>query len=290
MNISHLLSEILRGYWAIEPQTALAHGSLVASLLDGTAFDFAERPEMNHTFAAGGQIIAGKSFDDAPSGSVAIIPIKGTMLKYGTLCSYGTTEIAEFMAKAMASKKISAVVLDIDSGGGAVNAIPPLLNLIAGRKKPIVALADVAASAAYFVASATDYVMSDNNLSAGFGSIGVVVSFADFQPMYELHGVKFHTIYAPESKDKNLAFEKALKGDYEMMQTDILSPLARQFQDHVRQTRAGKLKENTPGALSGKMFFAMDAMQAGLIDAMGDMNKAIAKAQELAEVKKFMNA
>jgi protease-4 len=102
--------------------------------------------------------------------------------------------------------------------------------------------------------------------------------------------VKFHTVYAPESKDKNLAFEKALKGDYALMQSEILSPLAQQFQNHVKQSRSGKLDEKVPGILSGKMFFAQAALEHGLIDSIGNMQKAISKALELAEIKKFMNS
>lgn len=290
MKFSYLLSEILRGAWAIDPQSALAHGQLVASLISGADEYFEERKELMATFGVPGFMASGNNYNDAPAGSVAIIPVKGTMLKYGTLCSYGTTEIASRLQDAMLSKKISAVVLDIDSGGGAVNSISPLMQVIASKQKPVVALADMAASAAYWIAAGCDYVMADNGLSSGFGSIGVVTSFADFQPMYEREGIKFHTIYAPESKDKNLAFEKALKGDYELIQSEVLSPLAIQFQNHVKQARTGKLNEKTPGVLSGKMFFADDALKAGLIDGIGNMQQAIQKALDLSVVQKFMKS
>jgi len=38
------------------------------------------------------------------------------------------------------------------------------------------------------------------------------------------------------------------------------------------------------------MFFAEDAMENGLIDSIGNMQKAIEKALLLADVKKFMNS
>ncbi len=290
MNFSHILSEILRGQWAIEPQTALSHSSLVASLISGKSENFQPRSEFLHLVSAGSGIVTSDNYKDAPAGSVAIIPLKGTMMKYGTMCSYGTEEIASQFAAALSSKKIAAIVMDIDSGGGAVNAIAPLANLLSSKSKPVVALCDTAASAAYYVASASDHIMADNNLSAGFGSIGVVTSFVDMQPFWEMQGVKFHTIYAKESKDKNLAFEKALKGDYEMMQDEILSPLAIKFQNHVKQSRGAKLKIETPGLLTGKMFFGEDSLESGLIDSIGNMQKAIEKALLLADVKKFMNS
>lgn len=290
MNFSHILSEILRGQWAIEPQTALSHSSLVASLISGKSENFQPRSEFLHLVSAGSGIVTSDNYKDAPAGSVAIIPVKGTMMKYGTMCSYGTEEIASQFAAALASKKIAAIVMDIDSGGGAVNAISPLANLISLDLKPVVALCDTAASAAYYVIAPCGHIMAGNNISAGFGSIGVVTSFVDMQPYWEMQGIKFHTIYAKESKDKNLAFEKALKGDYEMMQDEILSPLAKKFQNHVKQSRGNKLKAETPGILTGKMFFAEDAQENGLIDSIGNMQKAIEKALLLADVKKFMNS
>ena len=74
------------------------------------------------------------------------------------------------------------------------------------------------------------------------------------------------------------------------MQSEILSPLAIQFQNHVKQSRQKKLKAETPGLLSGKMFFAEDALKAGLIDGIGNMQQAIQKALDLAEVQKFMKS
>lgn len=289
MQSSFLLHEILRSHWAIEPQFALSNGHLIASLISGDASDFTPRAQWQFNFSDGSNMNVANSFDAMPKGSVAIIPVKGSMLKYGTYCSYGTQEIAEILNKAITSPKIAGIVLDIDSGGGSVNSIPPLISAIKSTDKPVVALADTAASAAYFVASSCDYIMADNNLSAGFGSIGVVTSFVDMQPYWEMQGVKFHTIYAEESKDKNLAFEKALKGDYELIQKEILSPLAVQFQNHVINSRGKKLDQSIPGVLSGKMFFADEAIKAGLIDSVGDMSSAVKKAIELSEVKKFLN-
>lgn len=291
MRISYLLSEIIKGQWAIEPQTALSYGSFVASLLsDHPSPAFNRHVWENLVASSKSSSESIDSFDNAPESSVAIIPITGEMLKYGTMCSYGTTEIADYIQQASMSKNISSIILKIDSGGGAVNAIPPILQVIKSSNKPFVALCDTAASAAYFVASTCDHIMADNNLSAGFGSIGVVSSFVDMQPYWEQKGFVFHTVYAPESKDKNQSFELALKGDYTSLQNEILSPLAIQFQNHVKESRAGKLNEKEPGVLSGKMFFAEDALRCGLIDSIGNLQHAVKKAIELAEIKKFMNS
>ena len=56
------------------------------------------------------------------------------MLKYGTMCSYGTTEIAAVIKQAVSAPNISSIILDMDSGGGAVDAIAPLVDAIAEAK------------------------------------------------------------------------------------------------------------------------------------------------------------
>lgn len=78
---------------------------------------------------------------------MAIIPLKSVMVKYGNWCQYGTEEIAAAMLKAARSKKIDALVLDIDSGGGSVDSIPPMLEAIQKVQtiynKPVIACGDL---------------------------------------------------------------------------------------------------------------------------------------------------
>ena len=94
---------------------------------------------------------------------VAIIPLHGTMIKYGTMCAYGADEIAEAIDEAAADKKVMGIVLDIDSGGGAVDAVAPLVDAIRRTKamgKPVVACCDLCASAAYWTACECNEIMA----------------------------------------------------------------------------------------------------------------------------------
>jgi protease-4 len=290
MNISHLFSEILRGLWAIDPQYALAQEIFVTQLLTKENPSLGEaREEMNYVFASqDSPNLASNSSGDIPEGSVGIVSMSGAMLKYGTLCSYGTTEIVPRLSYMDNHPNIIGNVFVVDSPGGAVNAIAPLQQFQATRKKPLVALVDVGASAAYYAIAGSDYIMADNTISSAFGSIGVVASFMDLKPYYEKLGAKVHTVYAPESTHKNLPFENALKGEYDALKVEILSPLAVNFQNYVKENRKN-LKLDTEGILNGKMFYAKEAVEVGLCDAIGDMRAALKKVQELAELKNFMS-
>lgn len=222
-------------------------------------------------------------FNKAPEGSVAVISLKGDMMKEGTMCSYGTEEIASVMREAASSKKIIGIRLDIDSGGGAVDAIAPMLDAISfcqEQGKPVVASCDLCASAAYYVACHCNEIVASNDISAEFGSIGVMMQFPDYAKYYEQKGIKIHTIYSDLSSYKNAPFEAALKGDYKSIKEEMLNPLARQFQEAVKHNRKD-LDEKTDGILSGRMFFAADALKAGLIDLVGTVDTATGEVRRL---------
>ena len=226
---------------------------------------------------------AGK-YSDAPEGSVAVITLKGDMLKDGTMCSYGTEEIAAAMREAASSPKIIGIRLDMDSGGGAVDAIAPMLDAISfsqSQKKPVVACCDLCASACYYVACHCNKIIADNDISAEFGSIGVMMQFPDYAKYYEQKGIKVHTIYSDLSTHKNAPFEAALKGEYKSIKEEMLNPLAREFQQAVKSHRPN-LDDKIDGILNGRMFFAKDALKYGLIDAIGNRDAATEEVRRLA--------
>lgn len=288
--------------WAIHPSYALSQGATVQQIInrDWSALEVntgqdipLTRNSLPVSAISHGQVHADvDSFDKAPKGSTAVIPLKGTMLKYGTLCTYGTEEIAYQMALAGSHRNISSIILDIDSGGGSVDAVAPIVQAINKVKneynKPVVASVDLAASAAFWAASACSSIVANNDISAEVGSIGVMMSFMDVAPYYEKEGYKFHTIYAPESSHKNLPFEKALEGKYDLIKSEELSPLAILFQNAVKNNRGGKLKLDVEGLLNGRMFFALNAKdnslnakEVGLIDEVGNIDTAVMVAKDL---------
>jgi len=111
----------------------------------------------------------------------ARIPIVGVLTKEpsfffdlfgGGSSVYG--DLIEAVHTADGDPGITRIVLDIDSPGGDVSGLFELVQAIAGTSTPIVAeVTDMAASAAFAVAAATDSIVV-NNPMASVGSIGVV--------------------------------------------------------------------------------------------------------------------
>lgn len=269
----------------IDAQAVLIDKFLEHDTADMSADRLSDRRPMERIVMAGAS--ARKSLDkgyaDAPEGSVAVIPLKGDMMKEGTMCSYGTEETAAALREAASAKSIIGIRLDIDSGGGAVDAIAPMLDAISfsqGLGKPVVASCDLCASAAYYVACHCDEIVADNAISAEFGSIGVMMQFPDYAKYYEQKGIKVHTIYSDLSTYKNAPFEAALKGDYKSIREEQLNPLAREFQQAVRLHRPN-LASDVEGILRGRMFYAVDARKYGLIDTIGTADTATEEVRRL---------
>lgn len=302
MAFSSLYSAVCRGKWFISFRDVEANLILVDKLLergitkeDATKRSDAEPiPVMLST--GGKEAKSGNGFADAPKDSTAIIPVHGTLLKYGTYCSYGATELADIIRQAAESSNISSVLLDIDSGGGSVDAIAPLVDAIRyaqSKGKSVVAHCDLCASAAYYVASYCNEIIASNQISSEFGSVGVMMSFPDYAKYYEREGVKVHTIYSNLSDYKNAPFEMAKEGKYEMIKEEELDPLARDFQENVKANRGNKLKLETAGLLRGRMFYAKDAITMGLADAIGTLDFAIQRAREIPQeacINEYINS
>ena len=206
---------------------------------------------------------------------VVIVPLHGTMTKYETCTSYGTMEIADKINGYAADNSILGIVLDVDSGGGAANSIAPLVEAIKKFKasgKPIIAHCDTCGSAAFWVASQCDAIYMDNSLSE-IGSVGALVSIVDSTAANPTTGAKIISIYARESKDKNLAYREALEGKYSLMQ-DELSPLVQEFQSAVIAGRPN-LKKDEDGVLSGRMFLSGKAIELGMADAVRTLSETV---------------
>ena len=117
-------------------------------------------------------------------GESANIRIEGVLTKRPSFFAYffggGNTtypEIVEAIDEANADRKVDSIQLNIDSPGGNFSGLFDVLGAIQASKKPVRAyVKDMAASAAYAIASQADSI-TVNNRSALVGSIGVVVQY-----------------------------------------------------------------------------------------------------------------
>ena len=280
-----LFSNILSQPWAIDPQYVEGISPLLAALLDQRPVAW-QKVSGETPYAIGARSTSPTGMASASPGSIAVIPLSGPLMKNDQFCGpVGTARIGQWMREADANDKIEGIILKVDSPGGTVDGTEDLARIVKNTKKPVVAYIDgLAASAAYWIASSADEVMASGKTTL-VGSIGTMSKIADFQPMLEKAGIKFHEVYATKSADKNKEYRDAVRdGNYAGMINNFLDPLNALFHSTVRTNRRDKLSSEE-NIFSGKTYFSTEAKKHGLIDAIGSMEDAIKSIRSLANTK-----
>ena len=297
------LSAIVRGRWLLDKQWAETQLPLVLSLLNGTfsAADRSGSEEYELPFAVNPSTMQRtdmyvetwtgiKPNPNIAEGSVAVIPVSGPMMKYNGSCGeHGSLKRIGFLLDAERRNSISSAVLMVDSPGGQVDGTQSFANAVKSFSKPIIGFVDdgMAASAAKWAISATDEVYASLETDQ-VGSIGVYTTIVDFKGYFEKHGYKLHEIYAPQSTDKNLDFRKVIESngeDVDMVKEDLRT-IADHFIKAIKTFRGDKAATYQKDWDSGKMFYAKDAVNIGLLDGIKSFEQVISKAAWLAKRKK----
>lgn len=226
------------------------------------------------------------SIDEIPEGSVAVIHMRGVMIRYGNYWAWGADELVYQLDWANNIKNIKAIIVVIDGPGGSVSAISPFIDFALRKQKPVVAIMDNSLSLHRWIPDAiADYQIAGNTISARFGSVGVVSSWMDVRKYWEDLGIFEKEVYPDESSHKNEIWRK-LKEDEEagmQMLRDQLKPIAIKFQNAVKAAHPNLIEEE--GVLTGRTFSAEDALRVNMIDAIGTMDDAFQKATLLAELQ-----
>jgi signal peptide peptidase SppA len=204
--------------------------------------------------------------EDAPQNSVAIMNINGAITKYDQECGpSGMLTKANLLNRCYNENNIKAIVLNIDSGGGEGMGCRIMQEAINSRNKPVVAFCnDFVASAAYGIASCCDKIVANSNVCR-IGSVGTYMTIVDTSEYYAKMGIKLIDIYASKSTDKNQEFHKALQGDTEPLKK-VCDTYNENFISSIANARVGVINEDQGKWATGKMFFAPEAMDIGMID------------------------
>lgn len=284
-----VLLQALNRPWFIDPVEASKYASVVENLFakDGSDIWLNElvKPvskDFSFSLNAAAQINA--AFSDAPKGSVALIVISGAIMKYDYCGSPGTQSIMAMIDAANASENIDAIVLQIDSPGGAVDGTEQLANKIKSSTKPVVAYVNgMMASAAMWIGSAASYRIASSSTDM-IGSIGTMSSWRDYKKAYKAIGVVYHEVYATKSTHKNIESRAtdAEEPDYQPLIDNILDPMNEQFIAAVK----GNIKNVNEEVFTGAIYLAGKAKEMGLINQIGTLADAVNKALQLSEKNK----
>jgi ClpP class serine protease len=275
-----------RTVWAIDSSYADGFKSDILNFIKGNHLGLNvenSKPERNLTLhtptrridlgeEAGDRLEAEVEITTTGEAVVAVISIVGPIIKYSEPCGQtGMEELNEVIEACIANPQITAIILKVDSGGGEGDAVQNISKTIKGSSKPIIAFIDsMAASAAYWIASACSEIWMGNSTDMA-GSIGTYVTLPDWKGYFESQGLKIEEIYASLSTDKNKDFTDAIAGKPEGLRKNFIDPFNESFIAAVKANRTSVSAD----VFTGKMYYANDAIAAGLVDGIKDFKAMI---------------
>jgi|AP95_1055475.scaffolds.fasta_scaffold29296_2 protease-4 len=226
--------------------------------------------------------VSGPTSGDA----VALIDINGPITSgsanvFDAADMAASGDIVPLISTAAERSDIKALVLLVNSPGGSVVGSDEIYHALLGVDKPVVVLMkEVAASGAYYLSmTARHIVVNPNTLT---GSIGVIGQFANARELMDKIGLEMTTIKSGKSKDLGNPFREMTAEERAIFQR-IIDETYDRFVDIVSAGR-GMPTEQVRELADGRVYTGQQAVDLGLVDALGYEEDAIAAAADFGEI------
>lgn len=222
---------------------------------------------------------------------IVVFPLRGLILnELDPLASRGELITPEGVAKVLrhlkTDKSVRGVILDIDSPGGSAVASDRIYEALRQfrketRKVVVVLMGDTVASGGYYISSASDKIVASPATITG--SIGVIATNYKFMELFDKLGVRAEVYKKGAYKDILSSVRETTDEEKAIIST-ILDDAYSLFLDRVREGRnlpLAKVRE----IANGRIYSGREALSLGLVDSLGNLDKAVAETMALAKVK-----
>ncbi len=209
-------------------------------------------------------------------GKIGVVEIFGPIMV--------SDQAVEQIQKYAEDDSIKAIIIRIDSPGGAVAPSQEIYNAVvkARQKKKVVAsMATLAASGGYYIAVGADRIVA--NPGTITGSIGVIMGFVDLQELMKKIGVQGMAIKSGEFKDIGANTRPFTEADRKVLQS-VIDDVYMQFVNAVatgRKMDVAKVKS----LADGRIYSGHQALELGMVDEMGGMTESVDITAKLAGIK-----
>lgn len=219
--------------------------------------------------------------------AVAVIPVDGAIV--GGEPPSGLTrpanayadEVTAFIGQADADRRIRAIVLRIDTPGGSAVASDEIYRAVIGVNKPVVvSMGSVAASGGYYIACAADEVFANANTLTG--SIGVISILPNVEGLLDKVGIRMHIVESGPHKESG-TYQAFTKEDQKIWR-EIIEETYGNFVQVVAEGR-DLSEEQVRQLADGRLYTGRQAVDADLVDKLGNLPEAVARAAELGGIK-----
>jgi len=207
-------------------------------------------------------LVFGSRARDALPGAehVLRLPVRGTITE--------DRRILEALEEAATDASVRAVIVAIDSPGGTMaggEALHGAIARIAARKPVVAVMGATAASAGYMIAMPAQRVFARD--STVTGSIGVLLQSVELSQLLDRMGIQPQVIASGPLKDQPSLF-RPLSPEGRAALEAVIGDLYAQFVAIVAAGRHMEL-ERVRALADGRIFTGRQALEAGLIDAIG---------------------
>jgi protease-4 len=194
-------------------------------------------------------------------------------------------EVVSHLKLAEKDPKIKALLLKVNSPGGPVTASDILYHEISAFKersgvKLVVSMMDVAASGGYYLSLPADWIMAHPTTLTG--SVGVIFMRPGVSGFMEKFGFDVNVSKSGDQKDMGSPF-RATNAEDEAIFQELTDQMADRFYSLVQKHRR-LTPEQMRHVTTARIYLAPDAKQLGLVDEVGYLKDAVAKAKSLAGI------
>jgi protease-4 len=207
---------------------------------------------------------------------IGVVPIHGVIKDADAI----TEQLIAFRK----DKQIKVIILRINSPGGGVGPSQEIYSetkRTTQTKKVIASLGSLAASGAYYIASAADTIIA--NPGTLTGSIGVLMEFIRVEELLKKIGIEMQVIKSGEFKDIGSPNRKMTDREKELLR-NLLEDIRNQFVTAVAKGR-NLPREKVLEIADGRIFSGREAKELGLVDCLGNFRDAVNLAKRMARIK-----
>ncbi|MBR5238647.1 MAG: signal peptide peptidase SppA [Paludibacteraceae bacterium] len=219
---------------------------------------------------------------------VAVIYAEGQIYDGGDN-GISDTEMIKTINKIHKDKDVKAVVLRVNSPGGSANASEQIWHAISTLQAKglpvVVSMGDYAASGGYYISCLANYIYAEPTTLTG--SIGIFGTIPNLKKIREKVGLDIDAVYT--NKHSNLEYNMTLQGmnseEYAIMQAMV----ERGYELFTYRCAEGRgmSQDSIKTIGEGRVWLGKDAVEIGLVDELGNIDSAIKKAAELAELEDY---
>ncbi|HII29897.1 signal peptide peptidase SppA [Candidatus Woesearchaeota archaeon CG08_land_8_20_14_0_20_47_9] len=216
------------------------------------------------------------SSESHESGNVALIRIEGAITSaepstFEKGLAY-SDDIVSQIERADANTEIKAIILAINSPGGAPVASEEIARAVEQSNKTVVAwIRDIGTSGAYWAASSADIIVASP--VSVTGSVGVIASYLEFSGLMEMYGVSYQRLVSGSFKDTGSPFRNMTPEEEELYNKQI-SLMRDHFLGSVAANRGLSLSDANKLA-DARAYTGAQAKELGLVDVLGGKKEAV---------------